>query len=184
MRLAGTGQRPQLTVAAAAVKLRAGDHAIGDVALDITGDGARPMTAKLTSAAPTHTRVDVTMPLSLRDLVRAPPTAAALMRTPFQIRGDVDRLPLAALARVARYRERVGGTLSSHIELRGPARESFGNRDLRRRGRDQRPIPADRRAHRARRQAADVRGARPGHAQGAAAARLAGEPGATGDRGA
>ena len=121
VRLSGTGQRPQLTIAAAAQKLRADDHVIGDLALDLAGDGARPITARLTSAAPTRTRLDVTAPISLRDVMRAPPTAATLLRTPFEIRGDVDRLPLAALARALRYSERVGGTVSSHIELRGPA---------------------------------------------------------------
>ena len=121
----GTAQRPQLTVAAAAVKLRVGDHAIGDVR-STSRATARARDRQADQRPPTHTRVDVTMPLSLRDLVRAPPTAAALMRTPFQIRGDVDRLPLAALARVARYGERVGGTLSSHIELRGPAANPSG----------------------------------------------------------
>ena len=79
--------------------------------------------------------------------MRTPPTAATLLRTPFQIRGDVDRLPLAALARVGR-RERVGGTVSS--EVRAAGHRGDGDGDVRRRGRDQRPIPADRRAHRAR----------------------------------
>ncbi len=126
VRLSGTGQRPQLTVAAAAVKLRADDHAIGDVTLDVAGDGARPITVKLTSAAPTHTRVDITTPLSLRDIVHRPPAGAAIMRVPFEVRGDVERLPLAALARLAGYPDPVGGTLSSHVELRGPAANPTG----------------------------------------------------------
>jgi translocation and assembly module TamB len=126
LRLGGNAQRPRLTIAAAARSLRVDEHAVGDLALEITGDGGRPLAARITSAAPTHARVEVTMPLSLSTLVRKPPTGAAVMRTPFEIRGDVDRLPLVALARIGGYPDPVGGTLSSHLELRGPAASPEG----------------------------------------------------------
>ena len=129
-RLDGTLQEPRLSLAIGAKALVVEGQTVGDVDLAIHGDGDRPLEAHLqvttSGAGGAHTAIDLTTPLSLRAALRRPPTPDTLVRTPIEMRGEVDRLPLAVLAQLARYRPAVGGTLSSHLAFSGTALEPRG----------------------------------------------------------
>ena len=153
------------------------EHAVGDLELTVSGEGdgiahraARP------APRPARTRIDVTTPLSLRvDPSHSRPTPRRWRARRSRCRGTLDRLPLAALARVAgppRARRRdavvapVGlparsrspkGTVA--IDVAGAADERFPPTDAR--------IELDF-------DGGAVRGARPRLAQGAPAARRRG----------
>ena len=55
------------------------------------------------------------------------PSTGALLRTPFEVHGDIDRLPLSVLGKVAGYPSPVGGTLSAKIAVSGTAADPKGN---------------------------------------------------------
>ena len=119
--LAGRVGQPRLQVTVAGRGLALDDRNLGDVELTVEGEGDGELAARVTTNAPVRTRIDVSTPLSLRSILRRPPTAAALARTPFEVKGTVDRLPLALLAHAAGYPERVGGTLSANLSVTGTA---------------------------------------------------------------
>jgi len=102
------------------------DRRIGDLDVKVNGEGDGKITAQLTSTAPVRARVDLTTDLSLSGVLRRPPTVDVLERTPFEIKGTLDRVPLADLARAAGYASRVGGTLSSQLSVTGTAAEPHG----------------------------------------------------------
>ena len=126
--LDGTLQDPRLALAIDTKALVVEGQAVGDVQLAFHGDGDRPLeTRLLITAGGAHTVIDLETPLSLRAALRHPPTPEALARTPIEVRGDVDRLPLAVLAQLGRYAPPVGGTLSSHIAISGTALDPLGS---------------------------------------------------------
>ena len=92
----------------------------------MSGEGDGDLAAHIASTTPARTNIDITTPLSLRSILRQPPDAATFMRTPFEVRGNLDRLPLAVLARAAGRRERVAGTLSSEVAVSGTIAELKG----------------------------------------------------------
>ena len=102
------------------------DRRIGDLDVSLKGEGDGKITAQLTSSAPVHARIDLTTDLSLSGVLRRPPTVDALKRTPFEIKGTVDRVALADLARVAGHASRIGGTLSSQLSVTGTAAAPHG----------------------------------------------------------
>lgn len=128
--LDGTLQDPRLALALGAKALVVDGQPVGDLDLTVHGDGDRPLAARLqvttSGAGGAHTAIDLTTPLSLRAALRRPPTPETLLRTPIDVRGEVDRLPLAVLAQLARARAPVGGTLSSHLTFSGTALEPQG----------------------------------------------------------
>jgi translocation and assembly module TamB len=130
-RLDGTLQDPRLALAIGAKTLVVEGQAVGDVDLTLHGDGDRPLEGRLqvttNGATGAHTTIDLKTPLSLRAALRRPPTPDTLVRTPMEVRGDVDRLPLAVLAQLARHSSPVGGTLSSHLALSGTALDPRGS---------------------------------------------------------
>ena len=121
LQLDGRIGRPRLRLTVAGRGLAIDDHQIGDLSLAVNGEGDGTLAAQLTSVAPARTRIDVTTPLSLHALLHRPPTAAALMRTPFTVKGTIDRVPLAVLAHAAGRTEHVAGSLSSTISITGTA---------------------------------------------------------------
>ena len=126
LRLDGRVGTPRLHVEVAGRDLIVDDHRIGDLQLAVNGEGDGKLAAQLTSEAPARARIDVETPLSLRAVLRRPPTAAALTRMPLTIKGTIDRLPLAVLARAAGYRETVGGSLSANLSITGTAADPEG----------------------------------------------------------
>jgi translocation and assembly module TamB len=131
--LDGTLEAPRLAVAIGAKTLVVQNQPVGDVELALHGDGDRPLGAHLQisttgagGSAAAHAVVDLKTPLSLRAFLRRPPTPEALARTPFEVRGDLDRLPLGLLAQLAPKNTPVGGTLSSHLVFSGTARDPRG----------------------------------------------------------
>ncbi len=126
-RLDGTLQDPRLAFAIDTNALVVEGQTVGDVQLAFHGDGDRPLEARLqVTAGGAHTVIDLKTPLSLRAALRHPPTPETLARTPIEVRGDVDRLPLTVLAQLGRYAPPVGGTLTSHIAISGTALDPRG----------------------------------------------------------
>ena len=119
LHLDGRVGRPRLAVTVAARALAFDDHRIGDLALSVSGEGDGALAAQITSVAPAHTRIDVSTPLSVRSLLRRPPGMAELARTRLEVRGTIDRLPLAVLARAVGRPGRVDGTLSATVSVAG-----------------------------------------------------------------
>jgi translocation and assembly module TamB len=124
--LDGRVGKPRLQVAVAGRSLAFDGRRIGDLRLAIEGEGDGALALRLTSEAPARARIDLTTPLSLRALLRRPPTAAALMHTRFEVKGTVEHLPLSTLALAAGYRARVGGALSSTLSVTGTPAEPEG----------------------------------------------------------
>jgi translocation and assembly module TamB len=125
-RVDGRVGQPRLQVTVGARGLALDGRSIGDVDLAVEGEGDGALAARITTTAPARTRVDITTPLSLRSILRRPPTAAALARTPFEVAGTLDRLPLSLLAHAAGYAEPVGGTLSAKLSVKGTAADPEG----------------------------------------------------------
>ena len=126
VRLDGRVGNPRLQAAVSGRGLVIDGHRIGDLQLAVNGEGDGKVAAQLSSTAPARTNIQLETPLSLRALLRRPPTAATLARTPLTIKGTVDRLPLAVLARAASYREKVGGALSANLSITGTASDPEG----------------------------------------------------------
>lgn len=128
--LDGSLDAPRLTLALGCRGLAVQNQAVGDVDLDVRGDGERPVEAHLKIAngggAGAHTAIDLSTPLSLRAVLHRPPTPETLQRASFELRGDVDRLPLAVLAQLAGQHVALGGTLSTHLAFEGTALEPRG----------------------------------------------------------
>ena len=128
LRLDGKVGKPRLQLAVTGRGLAYGKHTVGDLDLTVSGEGNGSMAARLTSIAPVRTRIDVTTPLSLRSILRLrrPPDAAALARTRFEVKGTLDRLPLAALARAAGRPGHFGGALSANLSVSGTLQDPEG----------------------------------------------------------
>ena len=128
LRLDGKVGKPRLQLAITGRGLAYGKHTVGDLDLTVSGEGSGSMAARLTSIAPVRTRIDVTTPLSLRSILqlRRPPDASALARTRFEVKGTLDRLPLAALARAAGRPGRFGGALSANLSVSGTLQDPEG----------------------------------------------------------
>jgi translocation and assembly module TamB len=129
--LDGTPRSPRLAIDLGAKSLSVAGRPVGDVSLVLHGDGERPLEARLEvsalGASSARTVVALETPLSLQAALRGPPTAATLARLPFELQGDLERLPLGLLAEIARYRPPVGGTLTSHFALSGTALDPRGS---------------------------------------------------------
>jgi hypothetical protein len=123
---------PRLDLQLALRRLIFKKRAIGDVHLAVAGEGRKPLTASLEAtriagAAGGKASFALSTPLSLRTLLHRPPTADRLLRTPVDLKGDVDRLPLQTVALLVGHKETVAGTVSSHLEVSGSAANPKGS---------------------------------------------------------
>ena len=59
--------------------------------MTVNGEGDGDIVARLTTAAPARAQIDVKTSLSLRSILRHPPSAAELTRTPVEVEGNVDK---------------------------------------------------------------------------------------------
>lgn len=130
-RIDDQARRPRLALELALRGLTIKKQLVGDVHLAVQGDGSHPSNARLeltpiAAAGGGKLSLGLKTPLSLRTMMRRPPTAETLLRTPFELRGDVDRLPLQTLALLARRKDRVAGTVSAHVEVSGSAAAPTG----------------------------------------------------------
>jgi translocation and assembly module TamB len=129
-RLEGTLQDPRLAFATGIKGLVVQGQTVGDVDLSFHGEGDRPLAARLevrgNGMKGARTTLDLQSSLSLRAALRQPPTAETLARTPIELRGDIDRLPLAVIAQAARVSAPIGGTLTAHLALSGTALDPRG----------------------------------------------------------
>jgi translocation and assembly module TamB len=124
--LDGSADNPRLGVEAGVRRFAAGKQAIGDVTLAVDANQDQPIHALLRVAD--TVRLDAKTPLSLRSIARQPPRAAALLRTSFDVSGNIQRLPLASVAQLLgdRLPPPVGGTISADIALSGTADDPRG----------------------------------------------------------
>jgi autotransporter translocation and assembly factor TamB len=123
--------RPRLALTVALRRLILHQRAIGDLRLRVDGDGNKPLAAALDVSGlgggkDGSLSVKLTTPLSLRTVLRHPPTTARLLRTPVEVTGDLDRLPLKTVAMLVGRKPEPEGTLSSHFEISGSAAEPRG----------------------------------------------------------
>ena len=125
-RVDGRVGQPRLQVKVSARGLALDGRSIGDVELAVDGEGDGALAARIATTAPARTQIDITTPLSLRSILRRPPTAATVASTPFEVKGTLDRLPLSLLAHAAGSPERVGGTLSANLSVKGTAADPEG----------------------------------------------------------
>src|SRR5262249_21830039 len=131
-RLDGSADDPSLAVNVRASRLSVAGRPLGELDARLRGAGDRPSEAHLDLTAPrgagsARARLSLRTPLRLGDVLRKPPGAAALARTPIDVSGEIDQVPLALLAPLAPHLPRLEGTLSSRIALSGPARAPTGS---------------------------------------------------------
>jgi translocation and assembly module TamB len=126
VKLDGTIAKPRLQASLKGHGLTVDGRSIGELAVDASADGSDKLAAQITVKAPVKAHFEVTAPLSPAALLRRPPTAAALARTSFEARGTLERLPIEAVARLAGYPLRAGGTVSAELAMKGTAAEPQG----------------------------------------------------------
>jgi translocation and assembly module TamB len=129
VRLDGKVGQPRLRLLVAGRELAFDDHRIGDLELAVSGEGNGSTAARLTTIAPARSEIEITTPLSLRTILHHPPDADALARTRFDVKGTLDKLPLAMLGRAA-GRGRVGGTLSAKLAVTGTVENPKGSVEI------------------------------------------------------
>ncbi|HZL16732.1 MAG TPA: translocation/assembly module TamB domain-containing protein [Polyangia bacterium] len=130
MRLDGTASDPRLLLQASGRGLAISGERLGNLQLTARGENGRSLSAELTltdphSAAQAHLVLDTE--LGLRDLFQHPPTPEALTHQRITLTGDVDRVPLAQLAKLGGYGPPVAGTLATHFSFSGTARAPTGH---------------------------------------------------------
>jgi translocation and assembly module TamB len=139
LHLHGTAAAPVLALDASTHALAVDDQLVGDLALHVAGDAGSPVTVGLNVQTPhalpvTHGPGDArALPLlgvgalqmrgdlSLASLVQGIPDRAQLMRTHFAVTGELQQVPLAALARAARSHALTGGVASLRVDVAGSA---------------------------------------------------------------
>jgi translocation and assembly module TamB len=137
VQLTGTVAEPRLALAADARALVLDGRRVGNFGFTLTGDGDAPLRAQLTigqsdaaiaaiAAVAGSNQVSIETALSLGSILRRPPDLPVLMRTRFDLRGELDRVPLERLAELGRYPAPVGGTLSLHLAATGTALDPRG----------------------------------------------------------
>ncbi|MES1206141.1 MAG: translocation/assembly module TamB domain-containing protein [Pseudomonadota bacterium] len=140
----GSAADPRVELSAATRGLVVDQRPIGDVNLALSADGEKPLQLQADlvaavagaaraggTAAPGRATVKIRAAQSLRALLALrPPQLAQLLRTRFEVKGDIDRLPLAGVALLAGYHPAVGGVLSLHADLTGTALSPRGTLSL------------------------------------------------------
>jgi len=125
----GDAARPRVDVELKGHSLQIAGRALGDLQVGLHGNDDRPLTLTLHAAPPgvPPAELEAQTPLSLRTLLRRPPSAAALARTPFEINGHVAKVPLTMLGKMVGHPVFSGGTLSLQLAARGSAVDPTGS---------------------------------------------------------
>jgi translocation and assembly module TamB len=128
----GNAAHPRVSVELGGHSLQIGGRALGELSVALHGDDDRPLTLAL-HASPRGVppaELQATTPLSLRTLLRRRPDAATLARTPFEINGQVSKVPLSTLRKLLGEPMTLpvfsAGTLSLQLAARGSAVEPTG----------------------------------------------------------
>ena len=142
--LHGTPGAPSLALATTARRLAVDHQLLGDISLRVGGTPAQALHASLEIGAPMTAggmplagepaglpvvctgSLDVRTGLSLAALVKRAPTSADLMRTHFDVSGDLRGLPLRTFARFAQSPLVSGGTASVRLAGEGTALQPKG----------------------------------------------------------
>jgi len=124
----GDAARPRVDVELKGRSLQIAGRALGALDVALRGDDDRPLTLAVHAAPPgvPPAELEATTPLSLRTLLRRPPSAATLARTPFEINGHVAKVPLTTLGKMVGRPVFSGGTLSLQLAARGSAVDPTG----------------------------------------------------------
>jgi translocation and assembly module TamB len=126
LKLEGTLAKPRLQATLSGHGLAVDGRAIGDLAVAASADGSEKLAAQITVTQPVRAHFEIAAPLSAAALLRRAPGVATLARTAFEARGTLDRLPIEALARLAGYPVRAGGTVSAELAMKGTAAKPEG----------------------------------------------------------
>lgn len=124
----GDAARPRLELHLGARGLALAGRPLGDLTVDLQGNDDRPLSLRLLATRPDAppASLTATTPLSLRALLRARPGPRALLRTPFQVEGQIERASLATAAKLAGLTAVSGGTVSLRLAARGTALDPTG----------------------------------------------------------
>ncbi|HLK90831.1 MAG TPA: translocation/assembly module TamB domain-containing protein [Polyangia bacterium] len=124
----GDAAHPRLSLQVEGRALALAGRPLGDLTVDLEGDDDHPLALRLRATRPAEPPATLTAStsLTLRALLERRPSRAALLRTPFEIEGQIERAEVARLAKLAGLRGIRGGTLSIHVAARGTAREPTG----------------------------------------------------------
>ena len=132
----GNAAHPRFDLELKGHSLEVAGRALGELSVALRGDDDWPLALSV-HAAPKGVppaELEATSPLSLRALLRRPPGAATLARTPFEINGHVAKVPLTTLGKLVgkTVGETVGlpvfsgGTLSLQLAAHGSAVDPTG----------------------------------------------------------
>jgi translocation and assembly module TamB len=127
--LAGTAGAPRLDGKAELARASVDGQSLGDVRLAARGGDEGPTSLSVTLAPGADGlgagTIELSTPASLARLVSLPREARAWMATPLEATGDLQRVPLAALSRLAGVGP-FGGTLTLRLDVRGTAAAPHG----------------------------------------------------------
>ena len=109
----GNAAHPRFDLELEGHSLQVAGRALGELTVALHGDDDWPLALSVhaTPKGVPPAELEATSPLSLRTLLRRPPSAATLARTPFEINGHVAKVPLTMLVKL------VGKTVGNTVGL-------------------------------------------------------------------
>ena len=128
----GQAGDPDLSVVAQTRGLRVDRGALGDVTLRLRDPAGQPLAVRLDALVfGQNSQLQLDSPVVLARWLRRAPERSELMSTPFQLRANVRRLPLAAVtARPGRRPPDLHGFASLDADLRGPIQRLHGKLEV------------------------------------------------------
>ena len=98
----GNAAHPRFDLELKGHSLEVAGRALGELSVVLRGDDDWPLALSVhaTPKGVPPAELEATSPLSLRTLLRRPPSAATLARTPFEINGHVAKVPLTMLVKL------------------------------------------------------------------------------------
>jgi translocation and assembly module TamB len=127
--LAGTAEAPRIDGRAELARASVDGQSLGDVRFTARGGDEGPTSVSVALAPAGEGlgagTIELSTPASLARLVKLPRQARAWMATPLQATGDLRRVPLSALSRLAGVGP-LGGTMSARLDVRGTAAAPHG----------------------------------------------------------
>jgi translocation and assembly module TamB len=126
--LDGSAEHPRLDLRFAGHALTLAGRPLGDLAVQLEGEGDRPLALKVGATAPglPPATLEATTPLSLGALFHRRLSVAALTRTPFEINGQITEVPLALVGKLIGQPIFRAGTISVAVAAHGSAEKPVG----------------------------------------------------------
>jgi translocation and assembly module TamB len=129
--VSGVAGDPALALKATASGLEAGGDRLDDVRVTLTDPVGRPLVLEAaTTVLGRKSNLRVETPAVLGRWLRRPPKNDELLATPFTVKAEVDRLPLAPLGGRTARGTTYGGSVSARAALQGPMTELRGTLDV------------------------------------------------------